>query len=101
MSAFAPVDFFTAAAATANIVKTVSDLSQGSPGKATAQVSTPTQATATKDTNASDIQANILKQEQARKAGASSGTTDSILTGGMGAWGQPEVLGGGKTLLGL
>lgn len=100
MSAFAPVDFFTAAAATANIVKTVSDLSQGSPGKATAQVSTPTQATATKDSNASDIQANILKQEQARKAGAGS-SYDSILTGGMGVMGLPETLGGGKTLLGL
>lgn len=96
MASAAP--YFVIAASVATLAKTASDLSKpGVKGASEKQAATPSQVTSDKS-NSSDISANILKQEQARKAAS---TNDTILTGGMGALGNPETSSGSSTLLGL
>ena len=93
--------------AAASVASAGSSVAQalGGSSKAKAQAATPAAAATTPfetstARNTSETEASILRREQARKAGGASGS-ESILTGGLGALGNPATQTGASTLLGL
>jgi hypothetical protein len=105
MSGFeAAIPYLVATAAVASTASSVMNMTASKP-KPSAQQATPKGPSTTPfetntTRNASETESDILRKEQARKAGGVSGG-ESILTGGLGVLGNAQTQSGSSNLLGL
>lgn len=104
MSGFeAAIPYLVATAAVASTASSVMNMTASKPKPSTqatpkGPTTTPFETNTTR--NASETESDILRKEQARKAGGVSGG-ESILTGGLGVLGDPQTQSGSSNLLGL